>query len=681
MATEIVDENDIKQLHFIFGPTNAPEIDSIEFNIDMLELPIEIKSVIQTKIPFCTDAFEFDYKKLSSLPIGKMYKFLFSKREFKRKIIEYSVKSSTLTKFEKLDNNIFIILRLLFNPYPNKGKIETSYSILGGDKPGGHFSENKVTSAFGYLTDAVKDTFSNRPYSYLLINGKTYTLRRLIWLNDFLNNPKMKKLIYEYKKFKRWANKIDTTGVEFFKKQIIWDEKSLELKDMDEKNPTTQLILESKRFLEKYPPFEEFFYKIVKTFPPVIVNEKIRKILLSTQTTILINFFESIDNSSSIIQLEEELKKQEEILKKTSSTEFEESSADSANKMTLKMPITIIDGKITVSISPTLILGKLGDKKDDKPSNSDGCNYRAMNILKNVRELKMPVKSNYWEIENATEIYSATDGKFIKFEPKDKDKDIGDYPVIKYLKPKKAEPLFEMLNKPEILSKLTPKLENIQDELKSFDKYISSYGIELEKDRKKKPGDLTKSEIKEFLKKKQDELQNQKQLIKQFESTNPKMPFDKDFSIFSNPPLKPNSFDSNEYRRDIVDFVIFLKKFEFKYNQREILENIGRLNDYRKKYDAKIELLNKEIEKNQNDIRDILGKSTMKGVDRYSAILTRQTVIINLRLTILKCEFIVNLLNNITEHEQKKISVLGGKPKTRRFRKMRRKYKTRKYFI
>jgi hypothetical protein len=132
----------------------------------------------------------------------------------------------------------------------------------------------------------------------------------MVWLNDFFNNPKTKRLIYEYKKFKRWAENPSTMtkkegsnkseGIEFFKGQRIWE--NLEIKDQDETNPITKQKIEIKKFLEKYPPFKTFFYEILKTYIPIVNNREIKLILSSTETTPIIVFFESLINDFSSME-------------------------------------------------------------------------------------------------------------------------------------------------------------------------------------------------------------------------------------------------------------------------------------------------------------------------------------------------------------------------------------------
>jgi hypothetical protein len=44
-----------------------------------------------------------------------------------------------------------------------------------------------------------------RNFSYIKNGGKTYTFKKLVWLNDIVNNPEYKNLLEEYRKFDVWS--------------------------------------------------------------------------------------------------------------------------------------------------------------------------------------------------------------------------------------------------------------------------------------------------------------------------------------------------------------------------------------------------------------------------------------------------------------------------------------------
>ena len=69
---------------------------------------------------------------------------------------------------------------------------------------------NDIQSSYEYI----QNQFSTRPFwfnpfqthyfSYLNINGKVYTVKKTVWLNDILNHPVYQKILIEYRKLKKW---------------------------------------------------------------------------------------------------------------------------------------------------------------------------------------------------------------------------------------------------------------------------------------------------------------------------------------------------------------------------------------------------------------------------------------------------------------------------------------------
>jgi hypothetical protein len=83
--------------------------------------------------------------------------------------------------------NVMCMLKLLFPT-----SLPTKYNILSSYE---NYIMQQTESGFSSIKDLV---FSNNKYSYLSMNGKKYTVTKVIWLNDVYNNPIYKKCIDNY---------------------------------------------------------------------------------------------------------------------------------------------------------------------------------------------------------------------------------------------------------------------------------------------------------------------------------------------------------------------------------------------------------------------------------------------------------------------------------------------------
>jgi hypothetical protein len=83
--------------------------------------------------------------------------------------------------------NVMHMLKLLFPT-----SLPTKYNILSSYE---NYIMQQTESGFSSIKELV---FSNNKYSYLSMNGKKYTVTKVIWLNDVYNNPIYKKCIDNY---------------------------------------------------------------------------------------------------------------------------------------------------------------------------------------------------------------------------------------------------------------------------------------------------------------------------------------------------------------------------------------------------------------------------------------------------------------------------------------------------
>lgn len=103
-----------------------------------------------------------------------------------------------------VNENIMMMLTLLFpTSYPIPGNINSSYKLIILDDQGFHFSLNDLVP--GALKPYVFST--QAMYSYLKIDGKTYTITQVLWLNDLYNHRDYAELVIKYDKLTRWKER------------------------------------------------------------------------------------------------------------------------------------------------------------------------------------------------------------------------------------------------------------------------------------------------------------------------------------------------------------------------------------------------------------------------------------------------------------------------------------------
>ena len=89
--------------------------------------------------------------------------------------------SETKKELENLKSNIQLLLRMIFDTYPIKGNVASSLERI-------------------YTTKL----YNLNKYSYLNITGKSYTVSKVVWINDVYNHYTSKQLIKDYKEFDAW---------------------------------------------------------------------------------------------------------------------------------------------------------------------------------------------------------------------------------------------------------------------------------------------------------------------------------------------------------------------------------------------------------------------------------------------------------------------------------------------
>jgi hypothetical protein len=166
---------------------NDSEYDNFEFTKDNLYLQDQKKfNKPLNTYPYFTSDIGYPRDKLLSLSMRKRIEFFFNLDQYMLFITTYGEKNKE--KNEITNNNINIMLELLFpTQFPIHNDIKDSHSY--------YLSGNRGIS--NQMLSMITNPFENK-YSYIRHNGKIYTTRRVIWVNDMLNHSIYKKLIDLY---------------------------------------------------------------------------------------------------------------------------------------------------------------------------------------------------------------------------------------------------------------------------------------------------------------------------------------------------------------------------------------------------------------------------------------------------------------------------------------------------
>lgn len=200
--------------------TNIPEgdhtIQNKEFKRNMIVLDKETDNKINQSetssyIGFNSNSNLSNYPfisskyKLKSSIIYKnydyIYKFFFSYNTFVKKLENYA-RLSAETSNEIIYHNIDVLLRALFPLFlkTSEGYYNSFEYIENRNKLSDEFDLNNIV-------ETLKKTVNISRQKYTVLNiGKEYTVKKIVWLNDFMNNPNYNNFMVSYRKFKNWIN-------------------------------------------------------------------------------------------------------------------------------------------------------------------------------------------------------------------------------------------------------------------------------------------------------------------------------------------------------------------------------------------------------------------------------------------------------------------------------------------
>jgi len=199
----------IEQIRIMINPS-IPDSKSIELTSDLIYHPeLNIgKKIVLEKIPYFTASVKYPINKLqalSKISYKKIVKFFFNKKYFESKLISI-IKQSSQNYNSEIDKkqkeiiynyNTMVMLHFLFpTTFPGVNNLVTSFDA--------YITRKKDTNLPSFSVPINGMISSQNNYSYLNLNGSKYTITKVIWLNDILNNPTYNELIDKYLAYKLW---------------------------------------------------------------------------------------------------------------------------------------------------------------------------------------------------------------------------------------------------------------------------------------------------------------------------------------------------------------------------------------------------------------------------------------------------------------------------------------------
>ena len=184
--------------------TNIPDksLQMVDFTRDLLSYEdTSDEGIILESLPCFTNDIEYPLNILRKLEYSERINFFFNSEKFTEILrTSYSEDDELDAEDEnyyalrerRTRKNIMTMIELIFpTKEPVKNDIHQSHNNL---------LLKTSTKPLWY------DVFGNKYFSYLKINGKIYTIKKNVWLNDILNHPVYRKLVVEYRKLRKWAD-------------------------------------------------------------------------------------------------------------------------------------------------------------------------------------------------------------------------------------------------------------------------------------------------------------------------------------------------------------------------------------------------------------------------------------------------------------------------------------------
>ena len=171
--------------------------DVFEFTKNNIYLPDSNKKFnkVLNTYPYFTYEFKYPRDKLLSLNMRKRIETFFNLEQFVLYITTYGEKSINDTAKQINEcayENVMTMLEVLF---------PTQFPIYNNIKDSHTYYVNGNRSLQKHMLSMITQPFIKKYYSYMKHNGETYTISKVIWINDMLNHSVYKDLIEKYQEY------------------------------------------------------------------------------------------------------------------------------------------------------------------------------------------------------------------------------------------------------------------------------------------------------------------------------------------------------------------------------------------------------------------------------------------------------------------------------------------------
>ena len=252
--------------------------DSMLFTRDMLYIDKNIKNTLTQQRYEKYPLISKNYKIIPNIIYKNydfLYNFFFSFNYFTNNLKKYS-EFSEKPQSETIQHNIDILLRALFPLFSKTS--EGYYTSLNLISNSSNSNDSNIFSFYNIIDIMKKKmNFSNEKYSILNISNNLYTVKKIIWLNDFVNNSHYNYLLLSYGKFKKWLNDYainDPINYTMIKTKTFQKNYT---DYIEKKNSRTRYINPSQKIIDSKNPFfmekvgdlylnYEQFYNVIKKY-------------------------------------------------------------------------------------------------------------------------------------------------------------------------------------------------------------------------------------------------------------------------------------------------------------------------------------------------------------------------------------------------------------------------------
>jgi hypothetical protein len=285
----------IKKINIIVE-TNIEGEKPFSITYDKIYNPVKNKIVFSQKkldYPFITFDIKYDENVLYELnrkDYGELLRAFFDMTYFTSMVKKMREKNGIVAekpiekeKNQIINHNIFMMLYFLFPiKYPIPNNITSSYNSKICNSPG-EFSvtlnrANVQTSFFSTFFNRFKNIEQERirEYSYVNTSKGESTITQIIWLNDFLNEPRYRELVDTLIQYEEWLSNLKETindDIQNAQKDLFENAANDDEKDDDDYFKNNELEMIRKEIKFEYS-FEKFKEDVINKFKETFVINK-----------------------------------------------------------------------------------------------------------------------------------------------------------------------------------------------------------------------------------------------------------------------------------------------------------------------------------------------------------------------------------------------------------------------